>query len=275
MTESNQAQIELWDGRVGAKWAEMQARLDTMLAGATAALAQRVGPVSGLRMLDVGCGTGVTCALWLQSGAEVTGVDVSAPMLAVAADRTGGRATLVKADAAQWRADAPFDLAVSQFGVMFFDDPVAAFANIASNLRPGGRLVFCCWQPVRENGWVTVPMGAIRDLLPETPPPAPDAPGPFGLADRDRLQAILASAGFGDIRISPVAFPVVMTEAGGVEEALALALQIGPAASALAEAGEQMRPVAAERLRAALSAHDQDGRIELRGAIWLVEAVRG
>jgi SAM-dependent methyltransferase len=279
MARSNAAQIELWDGRVGAKWAEMHARLDAMLAGATAALAERVGPVSGLRLLDIGCGTGATCALWLQAGAEVTGVDVSGPMLAVAAERVGGRARLLQADASDWRADTPFDLAVSQFGVMFFDEPVAAFANIAANLRPGGRLVFCCWQQVRDNGWVSVPMGAIRDLLPETPPPPPHAPGPFALADPDRLRAILGSAGFTDVRLTHCAFPVVMAESGGVEDALVLALKIGPAASALAEAGEgeagkQLRQRAVGQLRTAFAAHEQDGRMELSGAIWLVEAAR-
>ena len=129
MSESNQAQIDLWNGRVGDKWAAMQVSLDAMLAPATAELKARAGPVAGQRVLDIGCGTGETCTIWLGGGAEVTGVDVSAAMLAVAADRTGGKATLVQADASVWRGDTPFDLAVSQFGLMFFADPDRALPH--------------------------------------------------------------------------------------------------------------------------------------------------
>jgi len=274
MTEANRAQIDLWDGKVGEKWAAMHQPLEAMLTGATEALADRLGTVSGLRVLDIGCGTGVTCRLLLERGADVTGVDVSTPMLEVARARTGGRAKLILADASAWQADAPFDLAVSQFGVMFFADPDAAFANIASNIRPGGRLLFVCWRPVKENAWVTVPMGAIRDLLPDMPPPEPHAPGPFGLADGERLAGILARASFEDIRITPADFPVRMAAEGGVESALAMVLQIGPAASALAEADESIRPAAKQRLREALSAHERDGQVALGGAIWAVEATR-
>lgn len=274
MSEANQAQIEYWDGKVGEKWAAMQPALDSMLAGATAEIAGRLGDVSGTRVLDIGCGTGVTCQLLLERGAAVTGVDVSTPMLAIAEKRTGGRAELIRADASEWQPDAPFDSAVSQFGVMFFADPDAAFANIASFIRPGGRLLFVCWRAMRENGWVTVPLGAIRDLLPEMPPPVPHAPGPFGLADGDRLADILVRGGFVHIRLTPVDFPLVIAAQGGVEEALGMMLQIGPAASALAEADESIRPAAKHRLREALGSHDRDGLVTLGGAIWVVEAVR-
>lgn len=274
MSESNQAQIDLWDGRVGEKWAAMQVSLDAMLAPATAELQVRAGPVAGQRVLDIGCGTGETCTIWLDGGAQVTGVDVSAAMLAVAADRTGGKATLVQADASAWLGDAPFDLAVSRFGLMFFADPAAAFATIAANVRPGGRLLFACWRAQAENQWVTTPMNAVRDLLPEGPPPVPHAPGPFALADRDRLRGILERAGFAEVAISPFDFPVCLASAGGVAAAVSFAMQIGPTGAALAEAGKEVRAAAAERLKAALAPHDRDGLVTLGGAIWLVEAVR-
>ena len=126
-----------------------------MLAHATAELKARVGAVAGQRVLDIGCGAGETCAIWLAGGAEVTGIDVSAPMLAVAAKRTQGKAQLLQADASTWRSDTRFDLAVSQFGLMFFANPEEAFATIAANLRPGGRLLFTCWRAESENQWVT------------------------------------------------------------------------------------------------------------------------
>ncbi len=274
MSESNQAQIDLWNGRVGEKWAALQVSLDAMLGHATAELKARAGSVSGQRVLDIGCGTGATCRAWLDGEAEVTGVDISAAMLAVAADRTEGRARLVQADASVWRGDATFDLAVSQFGLMFFADPAGAFANIAANVRPGGRLLFMCWRGAAENQWVTTPMGAIRDLLPDSPPPVPHAPGPFALADRDRLGGILAGAGFADVAISPFDFPVCFASEGGVGAAVRMAMQIGPAGSALAGASKEARAAAAEQLKAALARHDRDGLVTLGGAIWLVEAVR-
>ena len=113
-------------------------------------------------MLDIGCGTGETCTIWL-----------------------------VQADASVWADDAPFNLAVSQFGLMLFSDPDTAFAKIAGNVRPGGRFLLACWRSAAENQWVSTPMEAIRDLLPAAPVPVPHAPGPFALADKDRLRGIL------------------------------------------------------------------------------------
>lgn len=157
----------------------MQVSLDAMLSYATAELKARAGLVMGQRVLDIGCGAGETCMIWLDGGAVVTGVDVSRPLLAVAADPTNGKVTLVKADAAVWIGDAPFDLAVSHFGLMFCADPDAAFATIATNVRPGGRLLFTCWRTAAENQWVTTPLAAIRDLLPPSAPSVPNAPGPL------------------------------------------------------------------------------------------------
>ena len=273
MSDSNQAQIDLWNGRVGEKFVALQASLDLMFAHASAALQARVGPVAGQRVLDVGCGTGATCTLWLADGAQVTGLDVSAPMLAVAAEQMGGRAKWVQADASVWQSETPFDLAVSQFGLMFFAYPDRAFANIAANLRTGGRLVFSCWREEAHNQWVTLPMDAVRELLPTTSPLTTTAPGPFALADRERLAGILARAGFTQLVFTALDFPLCLTRDGGVEAAVRLILQIGPSASALAETSKAVRVTAAERLRLAFAAHDKDGSVALGGAIWLVEAI--
>lgn len=272
MSSANQAQIDLWNGRVGEKFVTLQASLDLMFAHASAALHAQVGPVAGQRVLDVGCGTGETCTLWLADGAQVTGLDVSAPMLAVAAQRTAGRAQLVQADAALWRSETPFDLVVSQFGLMFFADPDLAFATLADNLRPAGRLVFSCWRAAADNQWATLPMDAIRELLPAAPPPAATAPGPFALADPGRLEGILARAGFTKVVLRALDFPLCLTRGGGVEAAVRLLLQIGPAALALAESSKEVRATAAQRLKQAFAAHEKDGGVALGGALWLVDA---
>ena len=159
MSQANTAQIGYWNGRAGAKWVALQTNLDVMLAPATAELKARAGSVSQLRVLDIGCGTGETCAIWLDGGAHVTGVDVSAPMLARAAERTQGKVRLLEADASQWVSDTPFDLVVSRFGAMFFAAPDQAFATISANVRPGGRLLFTCW---RQHGLTSLAGRAWR-----------------------------------------------------------------------------------------------------------------
>lgn len=274
MTSANQAQIYLWDGRVGAKWAAMHEALDRMFAPAADMLAMRAAPVAGLRVLDIGCGNGDLCARLLAEGADTTGIDVSHAMLAVAASRTHGKAALVRADIARWRAPELFELAVSQFGLMFFADPVAAFAAIAANLRPGARLVFTCWRSSDENDWAAIPMAAIEDLLPPSAPPDPQAPGPFSLASPALIEKILTDAGFAGISIRPFDFEIRFASSGGVAAAVDVALQIGPASSALAGTDKAVRAAAAERLHATLRTFEKDGAVALGGAIWIVEATR-
>ncbi len=271
----NDTQIQYWNGRAGSKWVAEQANLDAMLAGVTVELRARAGSVAGERVLDIGCGTGETCGLWLAGGATVTGVDVSAPMLALAAKRTGGKVTLVEADASVWKAKEPFDRAFSRFGVMFFEAPQPAFQSIASNLRPGGRLLFACWRAPSENPWATTPLDAIRDLLPESPPPVPNAPGPFAFASGERVKGILEGAGFEGVQLHPFDFEVCLATTGGLDAAVAFVLQIGPAAAALAEVEDAVRAKAKERLYAALAPHVTGDRVALRGATWIVEGVRG
>ena len=279
MSGGNQSHIDLWNGRVGEKWAALQVALDAMLAPVTTELKHRAGSVAGLRLLDIGCGCGETCTVWLAGGAHVTGVDVSAAMLAVAQRRTAGKLTLIQADASTWKGEAPFDFAVSQFGLMFFAAPNVAFANIAANVRPGGRFLFTCWRSARENEWVSLPMSVIRDLL---PPQAPSAaldveepsPGPFSLANRERLVGIVARAGFTDIKITPFNFLVCFATEGGAAAASAFATQIGPAAAAIAELTPEMKHTAKERLRSAYAAFTQNDRVDLGGAIWIVDATR-
>ncbi|MFO1088130.1 MAG: methyltransferase domain-containing protein [Hyphomicrobiales bacterium] len=268
----NAAQIEYWNGRAGQKWATLWTQLDRMLASVTAVLVDAAGDVRGKSVLDIGCGTGQLSALLAAQGASVTGIDISAPMLAVAKERSGDHVTFLERDAAAFRASDQFDLAISRFGVMFFDDPPAAFRMIHENVRPDGRLVFACWRTVAENEWVSVPMGAVRDLLPESPPPDPHAPGPFAFADDRRVHAILDAAGFRRIAIRPVDVPITIGEDGGVDSAVRFVLQIGPVGAALAESPDTVREAAAERLATALGRHAKPDGVVLKGAIWLVQA---
>ncbi len=269
---SNEDQIEYWNDNAGLKWAEQQAALDAFLAPVTSLLMDAAAIAPGERVLDIGCGTGETTLIATDAGADVTGVDVSEPMLELARSRSNGSAQLVLADASEYRADEGFDLIMSRFGVMFFEDPVAAFTNIKANLKPGGRMVFACWQSPKVNHWVMVPMQAIKPLLPEAPETDPHAPGPFAFADDDRLKKILAEAGFGDVAMTPHSVDICMSQSGGVDGAVYFSSQIGPASRALGEVDEALKPQLLAALKEALSPYDDNGRVAVPGGIWIVQA---
>ncbi len=136
------------------------------------------GLLRGARVLDIGCGCGdttIAAAVAVAPDGHVVGVDVSEPMLVRARDRAAHLAntTFALADAATFVPDAPFDVVISRFGVMFFDDPTAAFANVRRAMKPGGRLVFVCWQSAQKNAWASVPLSGVLRVV---PPPAATAP---------------------------------------------------------------------------------------------------
>ncbi|MEU8913045.1 methyltransferase domain-containing protein, partial [Streptomyces libani] len=230
-------------------------------------------------VLDIGCGSGGTSLEAARAAAEgaVLGVDVSAPMLAEARKQAAGcglpQVTFERGDAQVHRfEDGAFDVAISRFGVMFFADPEAAFANIARALRPGGQLAFLCWRSVRENAYLTVPMGAIAPYVQLPELEAPGAPGPFSLADADRIKKLLDSAGFDEITISAVDEPMWM----GPDPDDVVAYQLGiPASRAmLAEASAEARAKTETALRDALAEHQGPDGVTLGSAAWLVTARR-
>lgn len=268
----NEDQIEYWNDSAGEQWVAEQVVMDAMLVQVTSALMASAAPKSGERVLDIGCGTGEISVIAADAGAQVTGVDVSEPMLSLAQQRLGERAETVLADASEYRNENGFDLIMSRFGVMFFDDPDAAFANINTNLKPGGRMYFACWRAAQENDWVILPMMAVKPFLPETPEQDPHAPGPFALADPERLNGILEQAGFAEINIEPADIEMVLADGGGVEQSMHFLTKIGPTAKAMAEMDDATKAKMHDALRETLLPHDVNGRVALKGAIWLVQA---
>ena len=279
---SNGEQIEYWNSKVGDTWARMQERLDRAFTPVTMALLSVAAPLPGEDVLDVGCGSGeTTLALASAVGDDgaAMGIDISEQLLTRArqrADDLSIDAEFRNADAAIFDGEAGFDLIVSRFGVMFFADPVAAFANLHRLAAPGGRLCFACWQPAGENLWATLPMQALAGLLAETPAADPAAPGPFAFADPARVEAILSAAGWQDIGFDDLPFTMVIAEGA---EALAAAVQfnlrIGPAARAVHDAGPDAVAAAPGLLANALAPYLSGDSVGLPGAVWLVSARAG
>lgn len=275
----NEAMRDYWNADAGRTWAALQARLDLSLSPVTAALLSLAAPKDGESVLDIGCGSGETTLALAAATGEAHGVDISRPLLEVArarGDALESPAIFSEADAATLPGDGSHDLIISRFGVMFFDDPTAAFANIRGHAAAGARLHFACWRTPKENGWTLAPMQALAPLMPPASPQDPHTPGPFALADPDRLAAILADAGWQDIDLQRFDFDMLLGEANEAETALEAAvdfsLQVGPAAKLLREGGEAMRGAAAAALMDAYAPHVADGRVALPGSVWLVSA---
>lgn len=188
MRGGNVSQVANWKGQSGERWLAYQARLDAMMAVFGQAAIEAATPATGERVLDVGCGAGASSldlAGHVGAGGHVLGVDISAPLIGRARSLTpqDTPAMFQVADASS--ADLPegaFDILFSRFGVMFFDDPAAAFAHMRRALKPGARVAFVCWRSMAENDWVRLPMGAIKSILPPMATPIPKRPARSRLA---------------------------------------------------------------------------------------------
>jgi len=277
---ANADQAAYWNGAGGQAWASQHESVDPLIRPIGLAAVERLGELAGRRVLDVGCGCGeTTLELGERVGPQgsVLGADISATLLGVAeaAARTAGvrhvRFQNVDAQTDAFEG-APFDAAFSRFGVMFFADPPAAFANIRLALKPGARLAFACWRAMEKNPFIALPMMAAAPLLPANPPPAPNAPGPFAFADRDRVAGILAGGGFGGVEIEPLD---LLLGAEPLEERVDSSLRIGPLAGALraANADAALMARVAEVVRRALEPHQgEDGLVKLPAAAWIATA---
>jgi SAM-dependent methyltransferase len=266
-----------------AVWVANEAVFDAVFAPVTAAIIEGAGPAAGQRVLDVGCGTGTLLAKCAAAGAEVVGVDIAEGMAAAARERVP-EATVIVADAQTTDLLAavpgpPFDRVVSRFGVMFFDDPVAAFANLRSATAPGGRLVFACWRTEEENPLFSLGTSILEGRLDPSEPPAPGAPGPMAFEDDDRLGSLLADAGWGQVRIDAFDFVCDYGFNGtdGVEERLTTILNGGIGRLAkeqlLPRIGVEGWESLVEEVRSELRANLVDGAVRFPGAVWLVSAV--
>lgn len=261
----------LWNGTAASAWIDLRELLDTMFQPIETMLAAAVEP--GQHVLDVGCGTGSTTLALARRTGHCTGADISAPMIALAQARAGAEgipATFLCADAQRHRFEAgSFEAIVSRFGVMFFDDPAAAFANLRHAARPGAALRFFAWRSPQENPFMTAAERAVGTLLAQyTPPRQPDDPGQFAFARAERVRAILDDAGWRDIRIEP--HDVICTFSAS--DLPRYAAMMGPVGRVLPQLDAATREAMAAKVLAAFEPFVDGDTARYTAACWEVTA---
>ena len=276
---ANAKQAEAWNGDNGRHFVAENARHQRMMEPHTARLlaAAAIGP--GERVLDIGCGCGETTIRAARSVPEgdAVGVDLSAVMLAEARRLAGqerlGNLRFEQADAQTHPFPAAgFDVALSRFGVMFFGDPAAAFANIAAAIRPGGRLVFACWQDPAKAEFFSLPARAIAPYVSPPAPPGPGEPGPFSLASPARIRTLLTGAGFGAVSIEDLTVRALIGR--DTDDVIGYVSTTPMARSALADADERTVGQITQALRDALQPHQDHDGVRLGASAWVVTATR-
>jgi SAM-dependent methyltransferase len=251
-------------------WAEAYELIDLQLSPLGMKAIEALGPGSGERVLDIGCGAGQTLlqlAERVGTEGQVIGVDVAPLLLDIARRRTApfAQVRLIEADAQS--LDLPstsMDAVFSRFGVMNFADPVAAFANFRRILKPSGRLAFSCWRSLAENELDRLPLAAsgLEAAVDERP---------FSFADPDHIRRTLAAAGFSEIVIRPHDEKV---SSGDLDAMTWVLLKVGPLGKIVRE-NPALQATAEPRLRTALGGLGDPSRVELSAAVWIVTARAG
>jgi SAM-dependent methyltransferase len=276
--EINADMLAFWNGQGGDIWVARQAHTDITLTPITEALLAFAAPRPGERVLDVGCGCGgptLDFARAVGPSGRVAALDISGPMLAEGEvrARAAGIANV------EWRQADPataaldgFDLLTSAFGVMFFGDPVAAFANMRRAADPNARMAIACWRSLAENPWMEVPMDAVARHLPPRPKPVPHAPGMFAFADPEHVSEVLTAAGWAPPHFEALDIDLDIAAGRGLEQAVEQSAKIGAVNSWLRNQAAEVVSAAIASLREALSPHADGASVRLPGAIWLISS---
>ena len=270
-------QAKRWNSTAGRAWVDTQAQLDRLLKPLEDLLVDAVAAHLPREVLDVGCGTGgttVAIARRLGTEASCTGVDISVPMIEAARARAERDApvTFIVADAQTHNFEAArFDAIVSRFGVMFFSDPVAAFANLRRAARYGAHLQVIAWRGPADNPFMTTAERAAAPLLPNLPERKPEAPGQFALANDRRVHAILDASGWSEVAIHPLDIGCAMP----ASELVTYVSRMGPVGMALQEADEATRARVVGVVRPAFEPFVHGDEVRFTAACWMVTARGG
>ena len=276
-SQPNLQQAALWNDGSGKAWVDLQPVLDEVLAPFERLIVDAGYPGEGGSVLDIGCGAGATTlamARRVGNSGRCVGVDISEPLVALATARARAEgmanAEFVAADAQTYAFEpGRFDAVVSRFGVMFFDDPVAAFANIRRATRPGGRLAFVAWRSPAENDFMTAAARAAAPFLPSAPPPDPNAPGQFAFADEAKVARILEASGWSSIDVQRADVPCETSE----DNLMAYVTRLGPVGAALREVDRATAEKIMASLPPAFARFRKDGAVRFNAACWMVKAL--
>lgn len=274
---TNSKQREEWNNATGRRWLDRHEAVDRQIAPFGLRAMEHADIRPGQRVLDVGCGCGETTlelARRISASGFVTGIDISRLLIEAARQLAdGSNVSNVRFEMADAQTfpfpPQSFDLVFSRFGIMFFDDPEAAFSNFRKALRPSGRLSFVCWPAPKENQFMTIPVAAASRHITLPPPGDPEAPGAVAFADPERVKRIMSRAGFGEIRTDRV-----IEKVGGdtLDESARMLLELGPLSSVLDDVDEKTRRAIFEDIRSALSGIESSNGTRLDATAWLVTA---
>lgn len=275
--QPNAQQAALWNDASGKAWVEMQPILDGVLAPFERLLVDAGYPGEGSNVLDIGCGAGATTlamARRIGDGGRCVGLDISQPLVALAAERARvgevANASFEVGDAQAYAFESGhFDAVVSRFGVMFFEDPVAAFTNIRQAARHDGKLAFVAWRSPVENDFMTTAMRAAAPFLPPASAPDPDAPGQFAFADGAKVKRILGASGWSSIKVERVDVQCRIAEG----DLMKYATRLGPVGAALREVDKATAEKITTVLPAAFAPFVVAGEARFNAACWLATAL--
>ncbi|HVD22835.1 MAG TPA: methyltransferase domain-containing protein [Lapillicoccus sp.] len=279
--EANVEQREYWRHEGARQYQENEEANEAVIVPFGQAMLEAARLQPGERVLDVGCGRGastVEAAERVAPSGLVVGVDISATMLQAAQARCDDavldNVELIEADAQVHDFDpGSFDVVISRFGVMFFDDPQAAFANLARALRPGGRLHFVCPQDQLKSEWVAVAFGAAVEATGGAPEVGqPGAPGPFAFADDDRLGRLLTGGGFREPRLESIVRPVRLGP--DIDAAVAYILSLPESEQLFAGAPRETVHAAKTALRSGFAPYAGSQGVVMDASAWLMSAHR-
>jgi SAM-dependent methyltransferase len=267
-------QAALWNGGGGRGWVALQELIDRVFQPIEDLLADAVSPGTTKRVLDVGCGTGgTTVAVARRLGAgSATGIDISEAMIAAARGRAkpeGSSVTFIVGDAQTDPLEpGGFDAIVSRFGVMFFDDPIEAFANLHRAASAGALLRLVAWRSAAENPFMTTAERAASPLLPDLPARRPGEPGQFAFAEPSRVRRILEESGWSEIDIQPIDVPCAMPESALVP----YLTEMGPVGRILQQADDELRARVVATVRPAFDPYVHGAEVRFKAACWTVGA---
>jgi SAM-dependent methyltransferase len=279
MTIANLEMAKAWDGPEGEYWAENAERYERTSRRHVQLLLEASSIAEHENVLDVGCGTGkatLAAARSARSGSAL-GVDLSAKMLERArrsAESEGVSNVRFEQADAQVHPFPPaaFDVVISNFGAMFFADPVAAFANIGRAMRPDGRMLLLAWRDLGRNEWVTAIRGALSVAGP-LPEPPPNAPGPFGLADADHVRRVLEAARFADVTLEEVDQPIELGR--DADDAFSFVSGFGFTRGVTQDMDADQKDRALQALSRTMVEHETDDGVLFGTSAWLITARPG